>query len=65
MLPVQHTQLRNQTDLAASSLAKDLFANASGLERSCGAHPNGGSWPGSRVEAIAGHLGCSRMPRSS
>lgn len=64
MLPVQHTQLRNKTDLAAPSLAKDLFANASGLERSCGAHPSGGSWPGSRVEAFAGHLGDSRMPRS-
>jgi hypothetical protein len=69
MLPVQHTQLRAQTDLAAPSLATRLFANAGGLERSCGdaietieTSETSDSWPGCRAEAFAGGLHPSRLP---
>ena len=72
MLPVQHTQLRAKTDLAAPSLATRLFANAGGLERSCGdaietietseTSETSDSWPGCRAEAFAGGLHPSRMP---
>ena len=75
MLPVQHTQLRAKTDLAAPTLATRLFANASGLERSCGDTIDSidtgdtgntgnimATWPGCRAEAFAGGLHPSRMP---
>ncbi len=66
MLPVQHTQLRAKTDLAAPSLAKRLFANASCLERSYGDATIGrdtiAAWPGCRAEAFSGGLHPSRMP---
>jgi len=67
MLPVQYTHLRAKTDLAAISLATDLFANASGLERSRSSCPlagPSGSWPEGRFEAFAGCLQPSRMPHA-